>query len=426
MGETRQRAQGAATVSGIARHGRLKRHNPFFSIIKMIASAMAVVLVSGACVAAITISQFEQSIDTVQLVGAIEGPPPALSSFEGCFYILVVGSDRCESDDGCAGRGSANLNDVNILLHVSEDQSNIVAVSFPRDLVVPIPSCPKENGKGNNSAMSARPINEALYYGGLPCVALTVEKLTGLKIPFAGLITFNGVVNMSTAIGGVTVCTTGPVIDKYAGINLPSAGEHELAGASALAFLRSRHGVGDGSDLGRISSQQVFMSSLVRKLTSEGALNDPVALFGLAQVATQSMQLSESLKNVTTLVSMASVLKDIDLNKITFVQYPGTTGQDGVYAGKVAPIKATAEALFAKIRSDELFTLQAGNTGRGSVLSPDVTAAPEEPATPGASAAPQAPVTPGAEETPAVTEAELLSGVLGQTAADHTCSKANN
>ncbi|WP_346234374.1 LCP family protein, partial [Parafrigoribacterium mesophilum] len=79
-------------------------------------------------------------------------------------------------------RPDSALNDVNILHHVSQDQTNAVAVSIPRDLIVPIPTCPKENGKGNYGAMSAQPINSTLSYGGLPCTVITVEAHTGLKI----------------------------------------------------------------------------------------------------------------------------------------------------------------------------------------------------------------------------------------------------
>jgi LCP family protein required for cell wall assembly len=405
----------ARRVAAIARHGRLRRRNPLGAIFKLLAGSLSVLLISSVAVGAVALSQLEAGIDTVDLVGQEAGaPPPDLGSFEGGFNVLLVGSDQCEDDSGCHGRGSANLNDVTILLHVSADQTNAVAVSFPRDLVVPIPSCPREDGKGNNGAMAGQPINVTLFYGGLPCTVLTVEKLTGLDIPFAGLITFGGVVNMANAIGGVTVCTTGPVVDRYSGINLPSAGNWELRGKQTLAFLRSRHGVGDGSDLGRISSQQVFMSAMARQVTSDGVLKDPVKLYNLATTATRSMQLSSSLTNVNTLSSMASVFSKMDLSKITFVQYPSTTGQGGIYLGKVAPINSAADALMAKIRADEPFALKEGNTGRGSVLNTD---APATPATPPADG--EVPVDPGAP-------AEVLSGVLGQTAADQTCSKANN
>jgi len=383
--------------------------------VKYLAAAMAIMLVSGASVTSIAVTQLAGNIDTVDLVGE-EGPPPNISEFEGGFNILIVGSDQCEDAASCKDRGAARLNDVNMLLHVAGDHSSAVAVSIPRDLVVPIPSCPEEDGTGNNAAMSAQPINVALSYGGLPCAVLTVEALTGLDIQFAGLITFTGVIQMSNAVDGVPVCVDGPIFDPYTGLDLPEAGTYTLQGAEALAFLRSRHGVGDGSDLGRISSQQVFLSSLVRTLKSADTLGNVTKLYGIAVAATKNMQLSSGFAHLDTLVSIALALKDIPLPRVLFVQYPSTTGQGGVYQGKVAPIKSQATALFNKIRDDESFVLEEGNTGRGSV--PDPNAPVETPA-------PTDGATPTPTGTPTEAPADVLAGVLGQSAADYTCSKAN-
>ncbi len=417
MSDLRPRSNRSATTAGIARHGRLKKSGPWPTILKFVGAALVVVLVSGASVGALVFSQIKDSITTVSLVGETEGPPPSIGAFDGGFNILIVGSDKCEDDSGCDGRGDANLNDVTMLLHVSEDQTNAVAVSFPRDLVVPIPSCPQADGTGTNSAMSARPINETLYYGGLPCTVLTVEALTGLDIQFAGLITFNGVIQMSDAVGGVDVCVDAPIKDRYTGLNLPEAGTYTLSGADALAFLRTRHGVGDGSDLTRISSQQVYLSSLVRTLKSGETLGDPLKIYNLAKAATANMTLSQGFSNLDTLASIALALKDIPLESVTFVQYPGTTGADGVYSGKVAPVKAKAQELFDLIESDTPFALAAVGDDKGSTLDPNAPVA--DPATPD----PAATADPSAAATAPAAPVETLD-ITGQTAADYTCSKS--
>jgi LCP family protein required for cell wall assembly len=413
MSDLRPRSR---SIDGIARHGRLLPSRPGVTVLKFVAAAVAVVVVSAASVAGIAVTQFTNNIKTVALPGETQGPPPDLGSFEGGFNLLIVGSDTRADQGAQFGKDDGVLNDVTMLVHVSADQSNAVAVSIPRDMVVPIPACPREDGKGNYGAMSAQPINNTLAYGGLPCTVLTVEMLTGLKIPFAALITFQGVIQMSTAVGGVPVCINGPLIDKYSGISLPKAGTYTLAGGDALAFLRSRHGVGDGSDLGRISSQQVFLSSLVRTVKSNDTLTNFTKLFRLATAASQNMTLSNSLKNVNTMASLALVLRGIPLDRITFVQYPGTTGLGGVYEGKVAPLKDIAAVLFAKIKADDPFSIDSG-TGRGSVADPS---APVTPA-PAASGSP-APSSSASATTPPV---DAISGVLGQTAADYTCSKVN-
>jgi LCP family protein required for cell wall assembly len=403
-------------VRAAARHGRAKRPQAFLVALKYVSAALAVVLVSGAAVAGISLTQLTNNIKTVSLVGETQGPPPALGDFEGGFNVLLAGSDT-RIGQGEKGPDGAR-NDVNILLHVSQDQTNAVAVSIPRDLIVDVPQCPREDGKGSYPARSATPINTSLDSGGLACVVLTTEKLTGLSIPFAGVITFDGVTDISTAVGGVPVCVNGPFHDSFTGFTLPKAGTYDLSGHAALMFLRSRHGVGDGSDLGRISSQQVFLSSLVRTVKSNTTLTDFGKLFNIATVASESMTLSNSLKNINTMVSMAQVLKKLQLDRIVFVQYPGVTGGTGAFAGKVQPVASLANALFAKIKTDEPFSLEAGKTGRGSVADPNAAV--------DAAAATPVP-TPSASATiGTAAPTQVLDGVLGQSAADYTCSKVNN
>jgi len=417
--QIRDRASRSLPTASV-RHGRLKRHSAWKTLLAVLGGTMAVVLVSGVSVAAIAVNQLNENIDVVELVDA-EGEErviPTVGEWEGGFNVLLVGVDNAEGQSDGGDRGGAVLNDVNILVHVAEDQRSAVAVSIPRDMVIPIPSCPNPEG-GSYFAMSAQPINVAMSYGGLSCVVLTVEALTGLDIPYAGVISFNGVARLSSAVGGVDVCIDGPIDDPFTGLKIAEAGTYSLEGREALAFLRSRYGVGDGSDLGRISSQQVYLSSLIRKVQSEGVLTDVTKLYGLATVATTSMQLSSSLASVDTMVSMALVLKDIPTENITFVQYPGTTGGTGVYAGKVQPIESQAFALFEKIRNDESFLLEEGETGVGSTLDPNApTPEPEAPAPTGSAAPTVPPIEP---EEPA----EVIAGVKGQTAADYTCAVSN-
>ncbi len=406
MSENRSRA---ARPTGIARHGRLKRSNPALSVLKVLGATIAVVAVSATSVAAIESYRLVASTDTFVLPGQTEGPPPDIAAMEGGFNILIVGSDRGETEQEIKDRGKAELNDVTMILHVSADNRSAVAVSIPRDMVVPIPSCPKEDGSGNYARMSGQPINVTLSYGGIACTVLTVQELTGLTINFAGLITFEGVIQMSTAVGGVPVCLAEGITDKFSGFDYP-AGTHVLSGWDALAFLRSRHAVGDGSDLTRISSQQVFLSSLVRTLKSEDTLNDLPKLYSIANAALSNMELSSNFANADTLISIARALSHLELDEVTFVQYPGSTGGDGIYAGKVKPNASVAKALFAQILADQPFALESAGDNRGSILDPNATPLPVDPS---ATADPSAP--------PAV-DLPVIAGVRGQTAAEQTCS----
>lgn len=398
----------------IARHGRLRRRRAWNAVAALLAGTLVVVLTAGASVASIVGWQLNNQLqENTVIIGADSAPPPNIAAFEGGFNILLVGSDTREGQGGIGGNESSVLNDVTMLMHVAEDKQSATVVSFPRDLVVPLPAC--ENG----GPAGGQPINVTLFYGGLSCTVDTVENLTGLKIQFAGLITFKGVIAMSNAVGGVPVCVTEPINDPYTGLVIPKAGTYNLKGVNALAFLRSRHGVGDGSDLGRIGSQQVFLSSLIRKIKSDDTLTDFGKLYSIAQAATKNISLSSNFANLDTLVSVALVMKDIPLENVVFVRYPSTTGVGGIYQGKVAPIQSVADALFAAIKKDRPVGLDANSldgANGGSTSDPNAPK-PSAPATP-------APTASG-EPEPDKPKPVVVPGLKGQSAADYTCAVAN-
>jgi LCP family protein required for cell wall assembly len=416
------RAKENSAGPSIARHGRLKRHHPLRFILKIIAAVIGVALVSSVSLTAYAVLNVASSAKpAVKLVDAKGNPIPQVGAISGGFNVLLAGSDSGGGDPAYGARGEV-LNDVTMLLHVSADHKNATVVSFPRDMFVPIPSCPRADGKGSYDSMSAQKINTTLTYGGLACTVLTVEQLTGLTIPYAGVIEFNGVIEMSNAVGGVPVCVAGDIQDPYTGLDV-KAGQNTLQGSQALAFLRTRHGVGDGSDLGRISNQQVFLSSLVRTIKSSDTLSNPVKVYGLAKAAVNNIKLSESLSNMTTIASMAAALRNIDLNKVVFVQYP-----NHYVDGGVAPTTDAAGTLMNALKADQSVALT-GDTGVGSQAAPSTPATPTTPAT--QAPATQAPTGAGSA-TPAPgtaagsgsgTSVDLPSDVHGQTAGQVTCSK---
>lgn len=413
MSQQRERSKKSAQPTAIARHGRLKRATGWRSVLALIGAVLSVVLVSGGSVAAVAFFQLKGNIKTETIEADSQGPPPNIAAIEGGFNILLVGSDTREGQGGIGGTETAVLNDVTMLLHVAQDQKSATLVSMPRDMVVPLPAC--ENG----GPATGQPINVTLYYGGLACTVKTVQNLTGLDIQFAGLITFTGVIAMSDAVGGVEVCTDGPINDPYTGLVIDGAGSHTLQGGDALAFLRSRHGVGDGSDLGRIGSQQVYLSSLVRKIKSDDTLTNFAKLYGIAQAATKNITLSDNFANPDTLVSVALVLKNIPLKNIVLVQYPSKTGGTGIFSGKVQPVTAVANALFAAIKADQPIGLDENSlegAHGGSTLDPNAPVATTPPVDP--SAAPTIP--------PDVAQAVVVPGVKGQSAAQYTCSVSNS
>lgn len=374
------------------------------------ALALVVVLVSGGTVAAVGIWKLSSAVtnnavDISNGSGTTVEPPPSIGPFDGGFNVLAVGADNAPGQADGDERHDATLNDVNILLHVSADHQSAVALSLPRDLVIPQPACVDPATGEDFSAVSAQPLNSAYGRGGLGCVVSAVEELTGLTIPYAAEFTFAGTVAMSDAVGGVPICLDSAVVDPESGLDLP-AGTSVVSGQQALSYLRARSKIGDGSDLSRISSQQAYMSSLMRVMKSSNTLTNPGKVLGLATAAAENVALSTSLAHLTTMASMAVTLKDLDLSRLVFVQYPSLTDPDN--ENKIVPNEDLAAELLAKIQADQPFGLD--DASLGSEVTIDASAPPADPG--------------AVTSAPEPTDFEVIGGLRGQTADQQTCSLA--
>ncbi|MGN5377126.1 LCP family protein [Streptomyces lasalocidi] len=186
----------------------------------------------------------------------------------------MIGSDGrtsaadCKLGGGCSQTGvqSGNGNaDVEMVVHIAADRSNATVMSVPRDTMANVPACSDPASKQSTPGYYGQ-INSALSYGPA-CQVATIHQLTDIPIDHFFKLDFSGVVSMSDAVGGVDVCVSDNVYDTYSHLKL-SKGTHTLKGVGALEFVRSRHGFGDGSDLGRTVSQHLFLGAMIRKFKS--------------------------------------------------------------------------------------------------------------------------------------------------------------
>jgi LCP family protein required for cell wall assembly len=402
----------------LVRHGRQHRASLLTGVLQLAGVIVLILAVSATCIVGYAVTSTIANIKPgVTLFHLHNEPPPQVGAVTGAVNILLTGSDTRTGQDGYqdpadlrASSGSGN-NDVTMVMHISADHQHATVVSIPRDLLVSIPACPRKGG-GTTPGSSMAMFNTTLSRGGLSCTVLASEALTGLNIEYAAEISFDGVIQMSDAVGGVPVCLATPLHDPYVGLKL-SAGEHNIRGFDALAFLRSRHGVGDGSDLGRISDQQLFLSSLMRTVTSAGVLSNPITLYNLANAAIKNMVLSSTLTAPTTLVALALTLKNISLNNIVFVQWPSAT--NAAYPGRVVMAQPADSILRSALDHDDPIILS-GKLGRATEKAPTSLTTP----VPTASGTPTP--TPSSTPTPGHHAVALPGNVTGQTAAEQTCA----
>ncbi|GAA2029861.1 hypothetical protein GCM10009819_11920 [Agromyces tropicus] len=411
-----------------ARHGRLHPRSATRAVLRGVASVVGIALLAVTAISAYAVADLVAPVaakpsvrfESEDVLAAV----PDIGAMEGGLNFLLVGSDKRPADGsfGDPYLDSATLNDVTMLLHIAEDHSHVEVVSFPRDMLVDVPACQDPNdAAGTLYEQYSVKLNTVLAYGGLSCVGRTIEQLVGITIPVGGIVEFKGVAALAEAVGGVEVCLVDPIDDVYSGLKL-DAGVHEITGATALAFLRTRHAVGDGSDLGRISAQQTFLASLARTLQADGTLGDPLKLYSIAQAVLKNMTLSSALQDPFRLVSIARTLQDVDLSKIAFIQYPTAYTAD---FSAVVP-STSAGIVEQALQSDRPVSFDPDATGNASFGTVEAEGGGEaEPTTPPPTDATAPATTPPATTEPPDPGEVLPSDVTGQTAEDVRCTTAN-
>ncbi|MGP3989384.1 LCP family protein [Streptomyces sp. 3N207] len=278
----------------------------------------------------------------------------------GPVNILVIGTDARsgKGNTGYGDKGSVGHADTTFLFHVSKDRSNATALSIPRDMITDIPKCElRENGRVKKTIRAEEQVRFNTSLGQEErdpgCTWRTVEKLTGVEIDHFMMADFNAVKQLSTAVGGVEVCTAKPIKDPKSHLNL-KAGKHTVKGEQALAFVRTRHAVGFGSDLDRIKLQQQFLSSMIRKMKSGDTLTSPSKLLDLSDVATKALTVDDGIGSVKKLMALANDLKRVNVKNITFATVPVVDNPND--PATVVLNKQKAQPLFKMVQQDKSMT----------------------------------------------------------------------
>jgi LCP family protein required for cell wall assembly len=283
--------------------------------------------------------------------------PTANAAGQKPLNILLIGSDARDTkenqDLGGAKEtfGGVPLADVQMLVHVSADRSNMSVVSMPRDTLLQLPKCTDPDDGTVYPATTGRVMtNTSLGRGGPGCTVATWEKLTDIHIDHFMMIDFSGVVSMADAIGGVPVCVDANIYSHTSdghgsGLKLPE-GTTPVKGKQALQWLRTRYGFEDGSDLARAKAQHMYMNAMVRQLRQNATLSNPGGLRALAEAATKAITVDKGLGTIKKMYDLGVELKKVPTDRITMTTMPNR------YVGaRVEPTEDAAK-LFRMVRDD--------------------------------------------------------------------------
>ncbi|MFI7409284.1 LCP family protein [Streptomyces sp. NPDC049627] len=270
----------------------------------------------------------------------------------GSENILVLGSDTRSGSNKKLGGGTDDgsaRSDTAMIVHVYEGHKKASVVSIPRDTLVERPQCTDTDGKTHDAASGVM-FNESYGTGGAACAVKTVESITGLRMDHYLEVDFAGFQKLIDELGGVEVTTTKDINDPDSHLNL-KAGPHELTGKQALGLVRTRHGVGDGSDLGRIQLQQAFIKALINQVKDINLFGNPKKLYDLANTATKAVTTDSDLGSVNKLMSFANGLKGISSKNMTMVTMP--VQYDPADPNRVLVAEAKAKMVWKALKNDK-------------------------------------------------------------------------
>ncbi len=344
-------------------------------------TAAAAVLAGGAGTGYLY-HRFNSNIHSVDIDGALGRNRPAPLG-NGAMDILVLGSDSRSGANRSYGRDNGTArSDTAMIVHLNKGHTSASVVSIPRDTLIDRPACTNSHGAAEPAVQQVM-FNSAYEAGGPACAVKTVEHLTGLRMDHYIEVDFTGFKRLVDAMDGVPLSTTRPIQDPKSHLTLP-AGRHTLDGEQALGLVRTRHGVGDGSDLGRIQLQQAFLKALMDRVHGLGVLSSPTKLFSVADTATKAVTTDTGLGSVNKLMGLAESVQHLGAKNVHMVTLPVRYAPDD--PNRVEPVDRQADLVWAAMRADRPIpaaatagTAGADADGSGVVQEPPARTPPPSP-----------------------------------------------
>ena len=234
---------------------------------------------------------------------------PTTGKAADAINVVLMGSDSRDTSDSGAGRS-----DVLMVAHLDADRKQAYVVSFPRDMWVAIP----DHGKAK--------INAAFAYGGPELTVRTLEGLLDTRMDHVALMDFEGFINLTNELDGVTVTNKYP--SKSHGFDYP-VGKITIKGEQALWYVRERHQLPNG-DLDRAQRQRIVVQAILAKGLSGDTITNPVKFNGFVSQLSKYMQVDDSLTDAELrkiAVSLRLTGNDIDLLQAPISGFGTISGQ---------------------------------------------------------------------------------------------------
>ncbi|MDO4483117.1 MAG: LCP family protein [Clostridia bacterium] len=179
--------------------------------------------------------------------------------------LLMLGIDQSGNVTSADHRSGGQADFLRLLV-VDHEQKRVTQIELDRDTVVPI-TVLSVTGVRRGTREAQICLAHAFGDGKLESNALTAEAVSRLlNVPIRNTLSVNldSIPVINDFVGGVTVTVEDDL--TAADPTLTPGAVVTLTGKQAEAFVRSRRGVGDGSNPQRMKRQQVYISGLMTRL----------------------------------------------------------------------------------------------------------------------------------------------------------------
>jgi LCP family protein required for cell wall assembly len=378
--------EGSEGAAGTAPGRKKRRRDPLWAKLCLILGALLMVVSGGVLVAAkVLIGKATSNITQASLLsdGAAAPVGPAGNSIKGAINMLLVGIDVRAVDGDTKGARSDTI----VILHIPASHDQAYLVSIPRDLRVEIPPYPKSGYRGGTDK-----INGAFNGGyegpgtelekrarGTDLLALTINKLTGIRFNGAAIIDFVGFEAVLRELGGVDMCVDQRAESIHLGYDkngklirtwfderservrgLPPGGRrvvHEIgcrrmSPELALDFSRIRYGL-PNTDYDRQRHQQQLIKAIAKEATSKGVLTDPGKLGRVIEAAGKAFVLDT---RGVAIDDFLFTLKGVTANELMMIKTNKGTFNGGKINGvSYENLDADSVKMLAAVRDGKLF-----------------------------------------------------------------------
>lgn len=184
--------------------------------------------------------------------------------------VLLIGVDKFEDQTKAASYNNSQQSDFLMLMLIDSANETCTALHLNRDTMTEIPIL-GVRGEKAGSMTGQLALAHTYGSGGADSCRNTVEAVSnllyGVKIDHYIAFTMDAVPKINDMAGGVTVT----VLDDMTSVSpeLTEGATVRLMGDTALAYVRTRYGLDDSSNLRRMERQQQYLKELRGVITNK-------------------------------------------------------------------------------------------------------------------------------------------------------------